>query len=74
MRALGINAGDVTRARRDHRGPLTAKKLVKIKTGDWELHAHSIERCPSRPSRQSRPKSRIPTLIPMNKLERRLTT
>ena len=42
MRALGINAGDVTRARRDHRGPLTARKLVKIKTGDWESYARSI--------------------------------
>ena len=40
MRALGINAGDLSRARRISRDPLTVKKLVKIKTGDFEAYGH----------------------------------
>jgi hypothetical protein len=39
MRALRINPNDAVRARSRGVGPLTASKLVKIKTGDW--HGHS---------------------------------
>ena len=55
LRALGINSGDLNRARRISRDPMTAKKLVKIKTGDFEAYGHACRNRPSRPSRPSRP-------------------
>ncbi len=45
MRALGVNTRDAVRARSLGAGALTAKKLVKIKTGEW----HSYGKAPVRP-------------------------
>ena len=55
MRALGINASDISRARKMGRDPLTPKKLVKIKTGDWEAYGHERAIPPEPPEPPERP-------------------
>lgn len=49
MRSLGVDARDVSQARRLGPGAITAKKLVKIKTGDWESYGHASPEPPEPP-------------------------